>query len=105
MAKTKLTPPSYVIKPNKKPTLNVGSFSSVPEMNRPTFSLTSDALPEIKEWKVGGKYKLQIEVEQTGSNKSDFGDMPAGEVRNNFKILSVAVEHESDELHGVSYTH
>ncbi len=38
----------------------------------PSFSLTEKDLPEIKKWMVGGKYKLEIEVEQIASEKSEY---------------------------------
>src|SRR3990167_2958542 len=37
----------------------------------PSFSLSEDDLPEIKDWEVGKKYKLNIEVEQVSKEKGD----------------------------------
>lgn len=42
----------------------------------PTFNLTEKDLPEIKEWKVGKKYKLEIEVEQIAVSKNEYGKSP-----------------------------
>ena len=38
----------------------------------PTVSLDAGDLPEIKDWKVGGKYKLELEVEQVSASKDDY---------------------------------
>ena len=42
-----------------------------PAMPKPTIYLTSDDLPELKSWKVGGNYKLEVEVEQVSISKDD----------------------------------
>lgn len=42
----------------------------------PTFSLTEKDLPAIKDWKVGKKYKLEIEVEQISVSKNEYGRSP-----------------------------
>lgn len=66
----------------------------------PSISLDEDDLPEIKSWKVGGKYKLEVEVEQTSISKDEEFDGPVigqtGEreskrrpIRARFKILNV----------------
>lgn len=34
------------------------------EMSKPGFHITSKDLPELKNWKVGEKYKLELEVMQ-----------------------------------------
>jgi hypothetical protein len=39
----------------------------------PSFSMTEKDLPEIKDWQVGKKYKLQIEVEMVSSSKNEYG--------------------------------
>lgn len=52
----------------------------------PEISFSASELPEIKSWKVGGKYKLVLEVEQIGDVKDQYGD---GERRARFKILGV----------------
>lgn len=54
---------------------------------QPTVSLDETALPAIKNWKVGGKYKLVLEVEQTSLSKDTFDN--ENEMRANFKILNV----------------
>ena len=35
------------------------------------FSVSSKQLPEIKSWKVGGKYRLEIEVEQKSASETE----------------------------------
>ena len=44
---------------------------------RSTVSLNEKELPEMKDWKVGDKYKLILEVEMTGQRQgSDYASMP-----------------------------
>lgn len=38
----------------------------------PSFTLTQKDLPVIKNWKVGKKYKLEVEVEQISSEKAEY---------------------------------
>lgn len=53
-------------------------------------------LPEVKGWKVGGKYKLTLEVEQMSMSKGDeYGEMEHSKkplTRGSFKVLSVTPE-------------
>ncbi len=42
----------------------------------PSFSLTDKDFPEIKNWKVGKKYMIEMEVEQVASSKDEFGKSP-----------------------------
>lgn len=63
--------------------------------SRPTFSLTVDQLPEIKNWKVGNKYKMVIEVEQTSMAKQEYmKDQP---LTARFRITKVASEDEDED--------
>lgn len=61
----------------------------------PSFSLTSKDLPEIKDWSVGHKYKLEIEVEQTEMAKSEY--MQGEPLTARFRILKVKNNSESEE--------
>jgi len=47
------------------PTVKIEHEKSKPYKETPTIRLTSEDIPELKDWKVGGKYSLSIEVEQT----------------------------------------
>ena len=57
----------------------------------PTLSLDASDLPEINGWKVGGKYKLAVEVEQVSVSKDDM--MVEGEKKQplhaRFRIIKV----------------
>lgn len=56
--------------------------------SKPTFSLDDKDLPDIKEWKVGGKYKIMLEVEQVGADKGDpWDDGESKRLNGRFKIL------------------
>lgn len=53
----------------------------------PMLDLTETQLPQIKNWKVGGKYKILVEVEQTGMNNHAYG-ADKSPLRATFKVLS-----------------
>jgi len=61
----------------------------------PSFTLTQKDLPEIKNWQVGKKYKLEIEVEQVSQEKSEYGQGSPLTAR--FKLLKVKAKTLSDE--------
>ncbi len=52
-------------------------------------SFDEDKLPAIKKWKVGGVYKLQLEVEQTGIRQKDEYGGKSDEMVASFKVKSV----------------
>lgn len=47
-----------------------------PWMNQ-RITLKSSELPELKEWKVGEKYKLEVEVKQTSTRQDEGKPMEA----------------------------
>jgi hypothetical protein len=57
-----------------------------------TVVLSDKELPAIKDWKVGEKYTIELEVEQTSMRKKEDGSMCA-----EFKINSASSEDETDE--------
>ena len=59
-----------------------------------TFSLRESDLPELKDWKIGGKYTITMEVEQVSASKPESGK---GEMDARFKILSVESEGKAEE--------
>lgn len=61
-------------------------YTDSPSMERsfPTIRLSQEDLPAIKNWRVGGKYKLEIEVEMTGLNKEEY--LPDEPLYGSFKI-------------------
>lgn len=62
---------------NKMHTLQETSmYPDMPSRMLPSFSITAKDLPEIKDWKVGGKYTLQIEVEMVSMSKNEYGKSP-----------------------------
>ena len=52
----------------------------------PSFSLTEKDLPAIRNWQVGKKYKLEVEVEQVSMSKDEYGKSP---MTAHFKIHKV----------------
>lgn len=68
----------------------------MPAREKPQFSLSEKELPAIKDWGVGKKYTLTLNVEMTSSSKGSDYDVPLSndgkrkEIHNaRFKILSV----------------
>lgn len=41
------------------------------KMDVPMLTLFSSSVPEVKKWDVGGKYKLEIEVEEVEKSNQD----------------------------------
>ena len=68
---------------------------NVPEDGRPSINAKSNQIPEIAEWKVGERYKLEIEVELVSLEKNAGikGDYYASRMR----ISSYSVESETEE--------
>lgn len=58
---------------------------------RPDINFTEKELPEIKDWKVGEKYTVELEIEQTGMNIIGYGK-DKGKMSATFKISKVGVE-------------
>lgn len=92
-----IKPPKMVVIPEKKVVKQEksevkDSYTTDP---RPTFSVSELVYPKIKDWKTGQKYKMEIEVEQVGSEISDWGD-DKGKMVNRFKICGIAAEEKSE---------
>jgi hypothetical protein len=80
--------------------LETGAKNEPVEMERmpTTFSLRESDLPELKDWKIGGKYTITMEVEQVSASKPESGK---GEMDARFKVLSVESEgKEEDKAEG-----
>ncbi len=70
------------------------TMPSIPRMT-PTLSLSEEDCPDIKDWKVGGKYKLELEVEQVSASKNE-GMMEEtangkNKISARFKVLDVKI--------------
>jgi len=66
----------------------------------PSISLTEDDLPDIKDWKVGGKYTITLQVEQVSSSK-DATLGPSKKLEARFHVLKATtsgkpMEEEDD---------
>lgn len=55
---------------------------------KPSITFDVHELPQIKKWKVGGKYCLIIDVEQVSISKDDY-DSDDGQLSARFKVLKV----------------
>lgn len=69
------------------------------ERPKPIFTVTEKDLPQIKQWEVGKKYKLDVEVEMVSHSKGDTysigDDNKKHEAR--LKITRLAAETDKDE--------
>ncbi len=75
------------------PSLNSKSESpSKPPKYPTTVRFDEDELPELVKWRVGGKYKLTLEVEQISMSKGDEYEesKEKPKTRASFKVLSVS---------------
>ena len=64
--------------------------SHVPDVFRPSIHLDEKQLKEIKNWKVGGKYTLILEVEQTSMNN----DNPDKRINASFDIMKIGTPNK-----------
>lgn len=53
---------------------------------KPSFSIDATTLPAIKDWKVGKKYQIILDVEQTSLSKDEYSEGD-NTLRARFKIL------------------
>jgi len=85
------------IKGVKSPQLN--DTSEAPRRILPSFTLTSDDLPELKDWKVGGVYFLKVKVEQTqlGKGMNEWETTPKGEKKMHARFQMLGIEAEEKE--------
>lgn len=62
-----------------------------------TFSLDEQELPDIKQWKVGGKYTITMEVEQISLDKGVGLEEGKGPLQARFKVLSASTGKKAEE--------
>lgn len=60
-----------------------GHLTETPMSTLPSFNLDAKDLPAIKNWKVGSRYKLGIEVEQVSMSKDEYRE---GQITSRFRI-------------------
>lgn len=78
---------------------NTLASPSKPMEMKPTLQLGEKDLPAIKDWKVGGKYKIVVEVEQTRLSKGEYDFDESSELKASFKVLK-AEPYKDPELEG-----
>lgn len=77
------------------PTVKVEHEDYKPKPMKPTLRLSSDDLASIKNWSVGKKYKLELEVEQTSMRQGNEFDFEVSDsegkdkINASFKVISV----------------
>lgn len=76
----------------------IAEKSPKPKRELPRVTFTAEDVPEIKDWKIGGKYYLELEVEQVAAEKDRYGYEGEKEkpLTATFKVVAVkAIKHES----------
>jgi len=68
--------------------------ADMPKRELPNFSLSEDDLPEIKNWKVGGKYRLIIEVEQVSLSKGDYYGSTDKKLQARFQVKKILADSD-----------
>lgn len=68
--------------------------SLIKEDNRSMLYVSEKELPAIKNWKIGQKYILEVEVEMTGISKQDNWSSNPGKLSANFKINKISTEEK-----------
>ena len=73
----------------------------------PSFTLSEKDLPAMKDWKVGEKYNLCVEVEMKKAMKGDeypmYGQEDDKKVKGTFDIVSVGVEEPEEKDYETEY--
>jgi len=59
----------------------------------PTLHLDEKHLPEIKDWKIGEEYMLDVKVKMTNHGIQDYGDNK-GNINATFKIVGIAADKD-----------
>lgn len=72
----------------------MGRMMDYPTNPLPEFSLDQTNLPAIKNWKVGEKYTLIVEVEMQSIGKDSFDK--ENELRSRFKVLKVKEANDKE---------
>jgi hypothetical protein len=75
-----------------------------PKRELPRVTFTAEDVPEIKDWKIGGKYYLELEVEQVAAEKDRFGYEGEKEspLTATFKVVAVMAVHKTEKK-GIEY--
>lgn len=60
----------------------------------PRLSLSEKMLPAIKDWNIGKKYTIELEVEMVSQRKGEEYDSAPGKVNGEFKVLSASDKEE-----------
>lgn len=96
-----IQPPKMHVIPEKKmikdDMIMEGKSKGMREIDpRPQFSINAEEFPAIKEWSVGKKYKVEIEVEMVGNEIGDWGDDKGKNVAR-FKICGIMSDEDKDD--------
>lgn len=83
--------------PVRKSTPALDMEMDLDPMFPPSFHVTSKQMPEIKSWEVGEKYRLEIEVEQTGKRASKGSHTNADFEITGYRVVEKDYSKMSDE--------
>lgn len=77
----------------------IAEKSPKPKRELPRVTFTAEDVPEIKDWKIGEKYFLELEVEQVSAEKDRFGYEGEKEspLTATFKVVAVKAVHKSEK--------
>lgn len=82
----------------------VGDGKTKQEKNLPRFTVLEDDLPEMDEWEIGKKYKIEVEVEFVAHKKGSEYDFEEDKKnRGTFKIHRLGVLKEKEETFEQEY--
>lgn len=70
---------------------------SAPKRELPRITFTATDLKEIKNWKVGGKYRIELEVEQVAMSKNEYEFENEKELKATFKVTKVKTLSDKKE--------
>ena len=66
--------------------MNASMLESIGPTLLPILHITQSTLPQVKSWKVKGKYKILLNVEQVSSHIIEFGP-EQGKIAGDFRIV------------------
>lgn len=66
-----------------------GLITGSPERIAPHLDVSETDLPEIKDWSVGKKYPVTMEIEMVSQRKGESYDSEPSKVKAGFKVLSI----------------
>lgn len=86
-----------VDKKNTEKTLMADMKASMGKPILPYLSFSAKEFPEIKDWKVGEEYTLELVVRMTGYSEHKSLDQKQSDARGTFEVTQVGVDADTSE--------